>query len=181
MKKIRLTENDLVSIIEKVDKEDYYGGGNFSFKRSHNPAQEEKRGRGVKDLIKKILREETSGLTDGQIKAGYVLMNMITKGYQWYTDSPKQPFEITPGSTWLINPETKEWMIELEKSGHLWYYYKTYNTFSNYLNMEKSDFKSFIKIWVEDVLERGVVSTNLENLRDLEGVEDVLKNGKQLK
>jgi hypothetical protein len=135
----------------------------------------------MKDLIKQILREETSGLTDGQIKAVYSLMNMITKDYHWYHDTPEQPFKYTEGSIWLINPETKEWMLELNKSGHLWYYYKTYNTFSNYLNMEKSDFKSFIKIWVEDVLERGVVSTNLENLRDLEGVEDVLKNGKQLK
>jgi hypothetical protein len=96
------------------------------------------------------LREETSGLTDGQIKAGYALMNMITKDYQWYS---------TPYGIWLINPETKKWMLDLKKSGELWYYYKTYDTFSMYLNMEKSDFESFIKIWVEDVLKRGVVST----------------------
>jgi hypothetical protein len=104
----------------------------------------------MKDLIRQILREETSGLTDGQIKAGYALMNILTKGYQWYS---------TPYGTWLINSETKKWVLELEKSGDLWYHMETSNTFSKYLNMEESDFKSFIKIWVEDVLKRGVVAT----------------------
>ena len=135
----------------------------------------------MKDLIKKILREETSGLTDGQIKSAYSLMNMITKDYQWYTDTPEQPFKRTPGSIWLINPDTKEWMIELKKSGKLWCNYKTPDIFSKYLNMEHSDFQSFIKIWVEDVLKRGVVSTHLINGNDGGVLEDALKNGKQLK
>jgi hypothetical protein len=135
----------------------------------------------MKDLIKKILREETSGLTDGQIKAGYVLMNMITKGYQWYHDTPERPFEYTPGSIWLINPETNEWMLYLNKSGHLWYYYKTPDSFSKYLNMEVSDFESFIKIWVEDALERGVVSTLSASSKIRFKVEDALEKGKQLK
>ena len=75
----------------------------------------------MKDLIRQILREETSGLTDGQIKSAYSLMNMITKGYHWYYDTPEQPFEWSEGSIWLINPDTKQWMLELKKSGDLWY------------------------------------------------------------
>ena len=129
----------------------------------------------MKNLIKKILREETSGLIDAQINAGYSLMNMITKGYHWYHDTPKQPFEYTEGSIWLINPDTKEWMLELKNSGDLWYYYKTPDSFSKYLNMEESDFESFIKIWVEDVLKRRVVSTDGLGHRGDELVEDVLK------
>ena len=130
-------------------------------------------------------------------------MEMITKDYYWYHDTPEQPFFYTHISICLINPKTKQWMLYLTKSGRLWYYYKTYDTFSKYLNMEESDFQSFIKIWVEDVLERGVVSTSwmgswmthvvedaLErgvvstdafNVRWSFAVEDVLKNGKQLK
>jgi len=135
----------------------------------------------MKDLIRQILREETSGLTDGQIKAAYSLMNMITKDYQWYHDTPEQPFEWTEDSIWLINPETNKWMFELEESGQLWYYIKTYDTFSKYLNMEEYDFKSLIKIWVEDVLKRGVVSTRRNRSRTPRQVEDVLKKGKQLK
>jgi hypothetical protein len=135
----------------------------------------------MKDLIKKILRKETSGLTDAQIKSGYALMNMITKGYHWYHDTPEQPFEYTEGSIWLINPDTNEWMLELKKSGDLWYYYKTYDTFSMYLNMEESDFQSFIKIWVEDVLKKGVVTTGSKSWARRGKVKDVLENGKQLK
>jgi len=135
----------------------------------------------MKDLIRQILREETSRLTDGQIKAGYALMNMITKDYYWYHDTPEQPFGLTPGSIWLINPETNEWMLELKKSGKLWYYDKTLDTFSKYLNMEVSDFESFIKIWVEDALKRGVVSTALRGTNPRQAMLDALKNGKQLK
>ena len=135
----------------------------------------------MKDLIRQILREETSGLTDAQIKAGYALMNMITKDYYWYHDTPEQPFEWSEGSIWLINPDTKQWMFELRKSGHLLYYYETYDTFSMYLNMDESDFESFIKIWVEDALKRGVVSTHRLHGWRCAVVEDALKNGKQLK
>jgi hypothetical protein len=135
----------------------------------------------MKNLIKKILREETSGLSDSEKNAAYKMMNHITKGYHWYHDTPEQPFEYSEGSIWLINPDTKEWMLQLHKSGHLWYYYETYDTFSRYLNMELSDFKSFIKIWVEDVLKRGVISTPNGQLERQFHVEDALKNGKQMK
>ena len=131
----------------------------------------------MKNLIKKILREETSGLTDGQIKAGYTMMNMITKGYHWYTDTPEQPFEYSEGSIWLINPDTKEWMLKLEKDGHLWYYIRTSNSFYDYLNMKDSDFQSFIKIWVEDVLKSGVNTAFHSGQHGMKQVEDVLKRG----
>jgi hypothetical protein len=108
-------------------------------------------------------------------------MNMITKGYHWYHDTPEQPFKLSQGSIWLINPDTKEWMLHLKKLGHLWYHYKTPESFSKYLNMEESDFKSFFKIWVEDVLERRVVSTIHVGYQGGNQVKDVLKNGKQMK
>jgi len=135
----------------------------------------------MKDLIKKILREETSELSDKKNKTAENLMDFISKDYQWYIDTPEQRFEFTPGSIWLINPDTKEWMLVFEKSGHLWYNYETPDTFSKYLNMEASEFKSFIKIWVEDVLENGVVSTPEPSPHPLPGVEDVLEKGKEMK
>jgi len=126
----------------------------------------------MKDLIKKILKEETSGLSDTEKNAAYKLMNHITKGYQWYT---------TPSSIWLINPKTKEWMLEFQKVGYLFYHNKTPDRFSKYLNMEETDFKSFIKLWVEDVFKRTVVATALQRWSRGESVEDALNNGKQLK
>jgi hypothetical protein len=158
----------------------------------------------MKDLIRQILREETSGLTDGQIKYGYDLMNILTKGYHWYYDTPEQPFDYTPNSIWLINPEKNDWIIQLEKSGSLWFNYLFTKPFSMYLNIDVLDFELFIKIWVEDILKRGVNETTSEIdglpvvwLKDVikKGVvetspsmtpwdwpfEDALKNGKQLK
>jgi hypothetical protein len=116
-------------------------------------------------------------LNENTIKSAYKLMEMITKGYQWYHDTPEQPFKYSEGSIWLINSDTKEWMIELGKSGDLWYDYKTPDTFSMYLNMEVSDFEPFIKIWVEDALKRGVVSTACSLFVPSALVEDALKRG----
>jgi len=135
----------------------------------------------MKDLIRQILREETSGLTDGQIKAGYVLMNMITKGYHWYYDTPEQPFEYTVGSIWLINPKTKQWMLELKISGRLYYHFEARDSFYKYFPMTDSDFESFIKIWVEDALEREVVSPTVIGSVWSAMIETVLERGKQMR
>ena len=116
-------------------------------------------------------------LNENTIKSAYKLMEMITKRYRWYRDTPERPFKYSPDSIWLINPETKEWMLELRKSGKLWYNYKTPESFSKYLNMEVSDFQSFIKIWVEDALERGLVSTCCSPRCGRSAVEDALERG----
>ena len=113
------------------------------------------------------------------IDASYKLMEVITKGCYWYHDTPEQPFDYSEGSIWLINPETKDWILVLEKSGDLWYYNGIMDTFFKYLNMKYSDFDSFIKIWVEDNIQKEVVLTGGLPMT-LDGkVVDVLKNGKQ--
>ena len=116
-------------------------------------------------------------LNEETIVASYKIMNHITKGYQWYADTPEQPFRYDKGSIWLINPDTKEWMLELEKSGDLWYFHEIYHIFSRYLNMDESDFELFIKIWVEDALKRGVVSTIRLPTKRGGMVEDALERG----
>lgn len=111
------------------------------------------------------------------IDASYKLMEMKTKGCNWYHDTPEQPFEYSPGSIWLINPETKEWMLDLKKSGNLFYYHKIFDNFSKYLNMEESDFESFIKVWVEEALKRRVRLKPATSIRSSCQVEDALKRG----
>ena len=113
------------------------------------------------------------------IDASSKLMDTLTKRYYWYHDTPEQPFEYTEGSIWLINSETGQWMLVLEKPGFLWYYNGITDTFFKYLNMKYPDFDSFIKIWVEDNLQREVVLTGGLPMT-LDGkVVDVLENGKQ--
>jgi hypothetical protein len=115
------------------------------------------------------------------IDASSKLMDTLTKRYYWYHDTPEQPFEYTEGSIWLINSETGQWMLVLEKPGFLWYYNGITDTFFKYLNMKYPDFDSFIKIWVEDNLQREVVLTGGLPMT-LDGkVKDVLENGNTIK
>ena len=104
-------------------------------------------------------------------------MDHLTKGYNWYYDTPEQRFEYTPESIWLINPETKQWVLKLQKEGNLWWYVGFYRNFQRYFNMKRSDFEKFIKVWVEDVLNRGVSSTNYIDYQIGTQVEDVLNRG----
>ena len=104
-------------------------------------------------------------------------MEHQTKDYKWYHDTPKQRFKHSPKSIWLINPKTKGWVLELEKGGKLWWYYDIHTDFQRYFNMEQSDFEEFIKVWVEDVINRGVSSTSPVKLPYREVVEDVINRG----
>ena len=135
----------------------------------------------MKNRIRQILREETSGFDPKMLKALYQYMNFLTKDYVWYHDTPEQRFKQTPGSVWLVNPETKEWVVELEKGGKLWYNDNFYPTLRNYFNMEYSKYEKFIKIWVEDVLNQMVSSSETHPWPSIRDVENVLENGKELK
>ena len=135
----------------------------------------------MKNKIRQILREETSGFDPKMLKALYQYINFLTKDYVWYHDTPEQRFEYSPGTIWLINPETKKWAIVLQKGGNLWWYNDLYTNFQRYFNMERPDFESFITIWVEDVLNRGVSSTNPNEYEGKTLMGDVIENGKELK
>jgi hypothetical protein len=104
-------------------------------------------------------------------------MELQIKDYVWYYDTPEQRFEHSPESIWLINPKKKEWILELEKSGKLWWYYVFHKSFHRYFNMELSDFNKFIKIWMEDVLNRGVSTTRFQDSITPSQMEDVLNRG----
>ena len=135
----------------------------------------------MKNKIRQILREETSGFDPKMLNALYQFMNNLTKGYKWYHDTPENRFKHSEGSIWLINPETKKWAVELKKNGTLLFYQDSYRVFQKYFNMEQSDFERFITMWVEDVLNRGVSLTVMSYLGSIKSVKDVLKNGKELK
>ena len=135
----------------------------------------------MKDKIRQILREETSGFDPKMLKALYQYMNYLTKDYVWYHDTPEKRFKYSEGCIWLINPKTEEWVFFLERSGELWWSRDFYLNFKRYFNMEKSDYQRFITIWVEDVLNRKVSTTRRPRQAYREWIEDVLKNGKQLK
>ena len=104
-------------------------------------------------------------------------MEKELEGFKIYTDTPENRFEYTPESIWIVNPNTTGWVIELEKSEKLWYYYRIYDTFSKCFNEERSVFEQLIVMWVEDVLKRGVSTTAVASRTRSVSVEDVLKRG----
>jgi hypothetical protein len=128
----------------------------------------------MKDLIKKILKEETSDLKPALIRAFYSFMEM--EGYNIYVDTPEKRF-YEPESIWIINPITERWMIELKKSGELWHSHYIYNDFSKWFNVEDSVFEQLITIWVEDVLKREVLTARRFVHPRFTKVDDVLNIG----
>ena len=62
----------------------------------------------MKDLIKQILREETSDVKD----IIFDMINNAVEGVDVYEYK---------GGLWLIFTDEKEWVIELTKEGILWY------------------------------------------------------------
>ena len=127
--------------------------------------------------MKTVIKEKTSDLKPALIKAFYGFMEMEMEGYEVYVDTPENRFRYTHGSIWIVNPNTKEWFIELKKSGELWYYNGVYYNFLMWFKEERSVFEQLITMWVEDVLKRGVSTTRRGYALCGHTVEDVLKRG----
>ena len=81
------------------------------------------------------------------------------------------------GSIWLIFTETKEWVLELEKNGHLWYNHYFFRNLFSYLSMDVVENQKYITKYVEDALQNGVKNTYYHKTVISAEVEDVLQNG----
>jgi hypothetical protein len=62
-------------------------------------------------------------------------------------------------SIWFIDRANKFWYLELKKSGHLWWRYQFFGDFFPLFGMEREEYEPVIAEWVEEVLNRKVVST----------------------
>jgi hypothetical protein len=80
----------------------------------------------------------------------------------------------TDESIWFINREEKYWYLEFEKSGKLWWRYEFFTNFFALFSMKRSEYEPIITEWVEDVLNRKVVSSLRVCLKVYTWVEDVL-------
>ena len=77
-------------------------------------------------------------------------------------------------SIWFIDRANKHWYLELKKSGHLWWRYSFFNNFFPLFGMEREEYEPVIAEWVEEVLNRKVVSTAEGRVWHCLGVEEVL-------
>jgi hypothetical protein len=124
----------------------------------------------VRNLIKKILREETSvNFKEDKLKyLVFKLINRAVEGVDLYEDK---------GSLWLIFTDNKEWVIKLNKKGVLWYNYYFFNSIFKYLSLNVVENQHYITEWVEDTIKNGVKFTSGYGFDLRYGVENTIKNG----
>ena len=80
-------------------------------------------------------------------------------------------------SIWFIDRGNKYWYLELKSVGVLWWRYSFFNDFFPLFGMERKEYEPVIAEWVEEVLKRGVSSTNGSSRWMKSPVEEVLKRG----
>jgi len=102
------------------------------------------------DLNENINESEESPLVDEEII--FELLDDFTSDGKLYYDDKTE-------SIWMINPDTKEWIFEFEKSGDLWYHYKVFESIFKYISMEYPDFEPYITKWAERILQKEVKDT----------------------
>ena len=80
-------------------------------------------------------------------------------------------------SIWFIDRANKFWYLELRSSGTLWWRYTFFNDFFLLFGMVREEYEPVIAEWVEEVLKRGVSSTEHTGAFPGQLVEEVLKRG----
>ena len=78
-------------------------------------------------------------------------------------------------SIWFIDRANKFWYLELRSEGVLWWRYSFFRDFFPLFGMERIEYEPVIAEWVEEVLKRGVSSTNPNAYLNNLPVEEVLK------
>ena len=79
-------------------------------------------------------------------------------------------------SIWFIDRANKFWYLELRSSGTLWWRYSFFRDFFPLFGLERLEYEPVIAEWVEEVLKRGVSSTNPNAYLNNLPVEEVLKH-----
>jgi len=84
--------------------------------------------------------------------------------------------EIIPykDSVFFIHRENKYWYFEFEKNGRLWWRYDFFSDFFKLFSLGVEDYTKIISEWVEEVLNRKVSTTRMENGHICIPVEEVL-------
>jgi hypothetical protein len=129
----------------------------------------------MRDLIKQILREETSeNLKEDKLKSLiFKLINDAVEGVDVYKNK---------GGLWLIFTDEKKWVINLnDSSGHLYYNTGFFRNIFKYFSMDVIKNQHYITEWVEDTIRNGVKYTSSRQFDDSSYVEDTIQNGVKLK
>ena len=97
--------------------------------------------------------------------------------FDFYTKNASIYFNPDTESIWMIFPEEKIWVFELDNDGDLWYNYNFFDGIFKYLSLDVVENQHYITRWVEDTLKRVVKHTTPESYESRVAVEDTLKRG----
>jgi len=124
----------------------------------------------MRDLIKKILREETSeNLKEDKLKSlVFKLINNAVEGVDVYKNK---------GDLWLIFTDEERWVINFKESGDLYYNYYFFQNIFKYFSMDVVENQHYITEWVEDTIKNGVKYSFKNDMKRIYSVEDTIKNG----
>ena len=81
------------------------------------------------------------------------------------------------GAFWLIFPDRREWVIELNSDGKLWYNLIFFNNLFKYVSLDVIENQHYITMWVEDAIQDGVKNTDWNCYSNSNFVEDTIQNG----
>ncbi len=86
--------------------------------------------------------------------------------------------EIIPyeDSIWFIDRDKKCWYLELENRGHLWWRWDFFEQFFQAFSLDRIDYKLIIAEWVEEVLNRKVLTTGRLHIGHEYQVEQILNS-----
>jgi hypothetical protein len=84
---------------------------------------------------------------------------------------------VNKGSVWLIFTEEKKWVIELDKTGTLWYNYYFFSKIFKLISMNIVDNEHYITRWVEDTIQNGVKETKDAPYYTNDVVDTIIQNG----
>jgi hypothetical protein len=118
----------------------------------------------LQESIRKILKEETDGMKD-------IMFDMFdenTKGSEIYEYD---------NSLWLIIPDAKVWIFEIQDDLTLWYNLPFFEKIYKYVSLDAIDNQNYITKWVEDILKKRVRNTVSAPFRGNHHVEDIIKKG----
>lgn len=119
----------------------------------------------LQESIRRILREETE---DGMKDIMFDMFDENTKGTEIYEYD---------NSLWMIIPETKEWVFEIEHNLTLWYNLPFFEKIYKYVSLDVIDNQHYITEWVEDIIKKGVRNTKVVQRNPFLNVEDIIKKG----
>jgi len=80
-------------------------------------------------------------------------------------------------STWLIFTDTKQWVVELNEGGTLWYNYSFFNNLFQYVSLDVIENQQHITKWMENIIQKGLRYTGSPDWNRNKVAEDALENG----